>query len=62
MALVTYCHYAVIYRKSPVGLKLSRKLIPDADESAKLNRILQEIAWEAVKNEPLSGVSAEGTK
>jgi hypothetical protein len=56
MALVTYCHYAAVYRKSPVGLKLSRKLVPDADESAKLDRLLQEIAWEAVTGEPLSGV------
>jgi hypothetical protein len=56
-ALTAYCHYAVIYRKSPVGLPmpavLSKAKIEDAD---KLNRLLQELAWEAAVAHPLSGV------
>jgi hypothetical protein len=57
-ALVAYCHYAVIYRRSPVGLPLpvvlekARK--PEWD--AKLNALLQELAWQAAKEHPLSGV------
>jgi hypothetical protein len=41
--LAAYCHYAVIYRRSPVGLPL-----PGALKDDKLNRLLQEIAWETV--------------
>ena len=56
-ALTAYCHYAVIYRKSPVGLPmpavLSKAKLDDAD---RLNRILQELAWEAAVGHPLSGV------
>lgn len=58
-ALVTYCHYAVIYRKSPVGLPvptaLAKTKIPEEDK-AKLNLLLQELAWSAVTSHPLSGV------
>jgi hypothetical protein len=60
-ALVTYCHYAVIYRRSPVGLPLPPLLAkagnPDWDE--KLNRVLQEVAWDTVSKHPLSGVQTE---
>lgn len=56
--LLVYCHFAVIYRRSPVGLPMPKLLTqaknPDWDE--KLNRMLQELAWEAVTHEPLSGV------
>lgn len=55
--LAAYCHYAVIYRRSPVGLPLPPVLekakLPDSD---KLNRLLQELAWDAVSKHPLSGV------
>jgi hypothetical protein len=34
----------------------SKKLKPQWDE--KLNRLLQEIAWEAVTRDPMSGVNA----
>jgi hypothetical protein len=60
--LSAYCHFAVIYQRSPVGLPLARDFIrlkkskPEWDE--KLNRLLQEIAWEAVTHHPLSGVKA----
>jgi hypothetical protein len=57
--LVAYCNFAVIYRRSPVGLP-----VPDALKQAKLggdeeklNRLLQELAWDAVTQHPLSGVS-----
>ena len=57
--LNAYCHYAVIYGKSPVGLPVPEllKAVPEADRKA-LNRVLQETAWDAVVAEPLSGVKA----
>ena len=62
--LNAYCHYAVIYRKSPVGLPApvvkSKAKEPDMDE--KLNRLLQELAWEAVTGHPLSGVKGEAKR
>jgi hypothetical protein len=63
-ALAAYCHFAVIYRKSPVGLPLPAVLAkaknPDWDE--KLNRLLQELAWDAVMQHPLSGVKADNKR
>jgi hypothetical protein len=59
-ALVAYCHFAVIYRRTPVGLPvpfvLTRAKNPDWGE--KLTRVLQELAWDAVTHHPLSGVKA----
>lgn len=56
--LTAYCHYAVIYKRSPVGLPVPAALKnaknPDWDD--KLNTLLQELAWEAVTAHPLSGV------
>ena len=55
-----YCHFAVIYRRSPVGLPFNPTLAksqaqnPGWDE--KLDRLLQEIAWDAVVHHPMSGV------
>jgi hypothetical protein len=58
--LATYCHFAVIYRRSPVGLPLPAALKnakkPEWDD--KLNRLLEELAWEAVVHHPMSGVTA----
>jgi hypothetical protein len=52
--LVSYCNFAAIYQMSPVGLKVFEK---EGDEnSQKLNRMLQEIAWKAVSEETMSGV------
>jgi len=54
-----YCHYAVIYQRSPVGLPtpaLLKKTKAGADQLAALNRLLQELAWQAVTQHPLSGV------
>ncbi len=60
--LEAYCHYAVIYRKSPVGLPVPTALtkagIP-AEYLGALNRLLQELAWNAVVNHPLSGVASK---
>jgi hypothetical protein len=57
-ALVAYCNYAVIYRRSPVGLGVPAilKQAKLGDNEEKLNRLLQELAWEAVRQHPLSGV------
>jgi hypothetical protein len=58
--LSSYCHYAVIYRKSPVGLPVPQafKLLKDmSDENkAKLNTLLQQIAWDTVSQHPMSGI------
>ena len=61
MALNAYCHYAVIYRKSPVGLPVPSilKTAKLGDDEEKLNRLLQELAWDAVTTHPLSGVKTE---
>lgn len=59
--LVGYCYYAQIYGRSPVGLPVPPALqgLPDEELTAKLNRLLQEIAWKAVTEHPLSGVKAK---
>lgn len=54
-ALATYCHYAVIYGRSPVGLPMPAA-IARLPEGEKLNALLQKLAWEAVTSHPLSGV------
>jgi hypothetical protein len=57
-ALVAYCNFAVIYRRSPVGLPVP-KVLKQAnlgDQEEQLNRLLQELAWEAVTQHPLSGL------
>jgi hypothetical protein len=54
--LSAYCHFAVIYRRTPVGLPVNSQLAK-LPESEKLNRVLQEIAWKAVTEHPLSGVA-----
>jgi hypothetical protein len=59
--LDAYCHYAVIYKRSPVGLPMPADFVkankPEWDE--KLNRLLQELAWDAVIHHPMSGVTAQ---
>ena len=56
--LNAYCHYAVIYKRSPVGLPMPAALknAKTAEWDEKLNALLQELAWEAVTSHPLSGV------
>ena len=58
MALVAYCNYAVMYRRSPVGLPVPEilKQANLGDQEEDLNRLLQELAWEAVVQHPLSGL------
>lgn len=53
--LTAYCHFAAIYRRSPEGLPCPPALGKEAHGEA-LNRLLQELAWEAVKSHPLSGL------
>ncbi len=59
--LVTYCHFATIYQRSPEGLPVPEQLKkqPQAEE---LNKLLQKLAWEAVVNYPMSGVKAQAAK
>ncbi|MFO1482498.1 MAG: hypothetical protein U1F71_03950 [Verrucomicrobiaceae bacterium] len=58
--LSSYCHFAVIYRKSPVGLPvpLAFRTLKDVsdDDQAKLNTLLQQIAWDTVSHHPMSGL------
>ena len=57
---VAYCHYAVIYRRSPVGLPTPAILAHDPKGDAGTVRVLQEVAWEAVTQHPQSGVRDAG--
>jgi hypothetical protein len=58
--LVTYVWYTAMYRESPVGLKA---LVDAADPtSAPREKLLQEIAWNAVVAEPKSGVKGKQVK
>mgnify|MGYP000991497208 CR=1 FL=1 len=85
MVLSGYCHFAVIYRRSPVGLpppdllRNYRRIVSDvrlrkpgwrpspeelqqaesltSQEQEDLNRLLQQLAWDAVARHPLSGVA-----
>ena len=52
MALSGYCHFAAIYRTSPVGLKIARfKELTDEQHA-----ILQKLAWDVVSKYPHAGV------
>ncbi|HEY1375570.1 MAG TPA: hypothetical protein VGF55_02190 [Gemmataceae bacterium] len=59
--LVAYCHFAVIYDRSPVGLAVPEFLANAGlgENAAKVNRVLQEVAWAAVTAEPASGVKSK---
>lgn len=54
LQLAAYCQFASLYRRSPVGLLCFEETGDEA--SQRRNRLLQTIAWEAVLDEPLSGV------
>ena len=54
--LAAYAHFAVLYRRSPVGLPAPATL-GRSSATDELNRHLQEVAWEAVVRHPLSGGS-----
>ena len=54
MDLVSYAWFAALYRRSPIGLEcLVQKDDPTAGAR---HRRLQEIAWQCVLDEPMSGV------
>jgi hypothetical protein len=57
-ALVAYVDYATIYRRSPVGLPVPAilKQAKLGEDEEALNRLLQELAWDAVLQHPLSGL------
>jgi hypothetical protein len=57
-ALAAYCHFAVIYRRTPVGLPVPAvlKKAKKPEWGEKLNRLLQELAWDAVTHHPLGGL------
>jgi poly(3-hydroxybutyrate) depolymerase len=61
VALNAYLHFAVLYKHNPVGLPMPGNLKnagrPQWDE--KMNRKLQELAWELVTKYAPSGVSAD---
>lgn len=59
--LVSYCHFAAIYQRTPVGLPVPAKL-KDHPQMAELNKLLQEIAWESVTTYPMSGVKVAEAK
>jgi hypothetical protein len=56
--LSAYCHFTVIYRRNPVGLPMATILGENVGWGPPLNRLLQELAWEAVTQHPLSGLGA----
>lgn len=58
MALVGYADFATIYRRSPVGLPVPEilKQAKLGENEEKLNRLLQELAWDAVLQHSLSGI------
>lgn len=56
-ALVAYVYYGLIYERSPVGLPVPA-VLAKTPEAEKMNRLLQEIAWNAVTQHPQSGVQA----
>jgi hypothetical protein len=53
MALSSYCHFAAIYRTSPVGLKIDRFKELTEEQHA----VLERIAWEVVSEYPYAGVT-----
>jgi hypothetical protein len=58
--MAEYVWFATMYGKSPVGLKTFVNA-GDAD-SARVQRLLQEIALDVVMKEPMSGFSKDAIK
>ena len=54
--LSAYSHFSVIYRLSPIGWPLPDLLANNPSWGVALNRLLQQLAWDAVTQHPLSGV------
>jgi len=59
MALVGYVNFATMYRRSQIGLPVPEilKQAKLGDQKELLNQSLEELAWNAVIEHPLSGVS-----
>lgn len=55
VTLAAYCTYSVIYGRNPSGLAAPSSLKKEKEPDA-LNKILQDVSWQAVTGEPLSGV------
>ncbi|MES2692599.1 MAG: SGNH/GDSL hydrolase family protein [Verrucomicrobiota bacterium] len=56
--LAAYCHYAVIYRKSPVGLGMPAEFTRNQEyANPQLNLLLQQLAWDAVTKNAMTGVA-----
>jgi len=53
LLLTSYCNFACITGRTPIGLKMSETGVSD-----ELNELLQQIAWETVTAYPLSGVKS----
>jgi hypothetical protein len=58
--VVTYTWFATMYRENPIGLK--SLIDPNDPTSAKRELLLQQIAWNAVVGEPMSGVKGKPVK
>jgi hypothetical protein len=56
--LSAYVHFAAIYRRSPVGLPLGSVPVGDPASYVALSGVLQQLAWDAVSQHPMSGVGA----
>ena len=58
---MSYVHFAVLYKRSPVGLPMPGVLAKakNAKWDEKMNRELQEIAWAEATRHPLSGVTKD---
>jgi hypothetical protein len=54
LILVSYCNFACITGRSPVGLKVNEPSI-----SPELHTLLQQISWDTVTGYPMSGVKAK---
>lgn len=60
--LVAYVHFGQIYGRSPVGLPAPARFKSAEKYSDALNTLLQQLAWDAVTQHPLSGVKADAAK
>lgn len=58
--LSAYCHFAVIYRRNPEGLPIPASFKEQWRWDAALTPMLRELAWNAVSNHPMSGVTPTG--
>jgi len=57
-----YCHFSVIYRRSPIGLSPPSTLPSDLRLSDALCLLLQQLAWDAVTQHRLSGLNVNIAK